>query len=59
MVGYKNRNRSLKFVTKEAEKNLQKGFVLGNTQSTYTQTVPKVFSEWKLAQEDALDGACP
>ena len=35
----------LKFVTKEAEKDLQKGFFLGNTQSTYTQTVPKVFSE--------------
>ena len=46
------------FVSKEAEEDLQKGFVPGNTQRS-TQWAMKVFSDWKKAREAALEEACP
>ena len=46
------------FISKEAEQNLQKGFVPGNTRRS-TQWAMKVFSDWKKAREVALEEVCP
>ena len=45
------------FVSKEAEEDLQKGFVPGNTQQSM-QWAMKVFSDWQKAREFALEEAC-
>ena len=47
----------VQFVSKEAEEDLQKGFVPGNTQQPM-QWALKGFSDWKKAREFALEEAC-
>ena len=45
------------FVSKEAEEDLQKGFVPENTQQSM-QWAMKVSTDWKKAREFALEEAC-
>ena len=47
-----------KFVTKEAAEDMEKALSWG-TLRVRTQFVPKVFSEWKIARENALEDTCP
>ena len=46
-----------KFVTKEAEEDMEKGFDLWNTQSAYTICSLKFFSDCKITCENALEEA--
>ena len=45
------------FISKEAEEDLQKGFLPGNTQQSM-QWAMKVSTDWKKAREFALEEAC-
>ena len=47
-LGTRMSSNHFKFVTKEAEEDMEKTLSWG-TLRVYTQFVPKIFSEWKIA----------